>query len=134
MITHTNRKDKPCLSITNLNLILRCDASVDSFIGVFTISYINRQVVEKTIKQVGRTQMGRVNEIVGALRMLLQPRTIIGSMVQDNVADAERLLQKLDNFCIKFCCLKPVKITFHSLRILLTNLATSSIEYSRPSS
>ena len=78
-------------SYTDLNVVLGMNDGVDAATNVFTGSNVDGNVVEQSIEQVGWTKVSRIDEIVGALRVFLQPETLVGRVVQHNIADAQDL-------------------------------------------
>ena len=100
----------------NLKLVLGCDAGVDTSANVFTGPNIDGNVVEESIEQIGGAKMGRVDEIVGAFWVFLQPETLVGSVVQHNIADAQNLSIIDCSFWFTLTKKKSTKLTFHSLR------------------
>lgn len=48
------------------------------------------------VQQERGTQVGRVVHVIGALRVVPEPGTLVGGVVQDNVADAQNLSRKFN--------------------------------------
>ena len=74
-----------------LNLFFSLDAAGNSFIGVLAHGDIDGQVLQDSIEKIGGAQMRRIDQIVGAFRVVHQPGTIVGSVVQHDVRKTQNL-------------------------------------------
>lgn len=54
-----------------------------------SFSNLLAEVVEDAVDDVGRLQVGAVVTVVGTLRVLHQPGTVLGGVVEDQVRDGE---------------------------------------------
>ena len=77
-----------------LNLIFASNCSFDAFGVVFASADIDGKVLKKTIEQVRWAQVRRVGEVVSAFGVFSEPGTLVGSVVQHNVADTQYLRRR----------------------------------------
>jgi len=56
-----------------------------ALVGVLVVGDIQREMPENAVEQVGRLEVRRVDHVVATLRVLLQPRTLVGRVIEDEI-------------------------------------------------
>lgn len=75
-------------------MILRVDGCGDPGELPHALGHLQTELVECEVEQVGWLEVRTVDQIVSALRVLLEPRTLVGGVVQYDVTDTQHLSDK----------------------------------------
>jgi len=69
-----------------MEMVFVAEFGRDTLVSILVCSHIHGEVPENAVEQVRGLEVGRVDHVVATLGMLLQPQTLIGSVVEDEVS------------------------------------------------